>query len=99
MANIALNARDHDGQKRDSNYWAMFVLTAHDSFVLRWAYTGISKKSTNDATIWGFAEPEPDWPFSVTKGTKDVWFLSVKNAEKPEGLNVEGDTLISAAEI
>lgn len=35
MANIALNARDHDGQKRDSNYWAMFVLTAHDSFVLR----------------------------------------------------------------
>jgi len=35
MANIVLNARDHDGRRRDSTYWNSYVIGAHDSYVLR----------------------------------------------------------------
>jgi hypothetical protein len=35
MANIVQNARDHDGQKRDSVFWNKYVSQAHDSYVLK----------------------------------------------------------------
>ena len=34
MANIVTFGRDISGAKRDSNYWAQYVSSAHDSFVL-----------------------------------------------------------------
>jgi len=34
MANITLNARDHDGRQRDSTYWSQYVFDTHSSFVL-----------------------------------------------------------------
>lgn len=35
MANIVLNSKDHNGQKRDSTYWNTFVLYSHMSYVLK----------------------------------------------------------------
>ena len=35
LANIALLGRDHDGCRRDSQFWSRYVRAAHDSFVLK----------------------------------------------------------------
>jgi hypothetical protein len=51
------------------------------------------------ATICGLTDPEPDRPFRVTNGVKEVWLRTLSFAANPVGDKSVGDTATSAAVI
>jgi hypothetical protein len=62
-----------------------FFVKLHLIFVITIAIFVIYKslKITAVATIWGDAEPEPDWPFNVMTGANEVWLRKCKRAAVP----------------
>jgi hypothetical protein len=61
-------------------------------------YTALSKNAETVATICGLTEPEPDNPFRVTSGVKDVWLRTLSFAANPVGDTSVGVVATSAAD-